>query len=115
MKKQGLDNLLGNEDGNVGVALLLGAATMPVCAYLGSYLGEGVGWLTGNIIDYIPLARNVAPWIGERTGLIQDAKTAIDLSENLYQTAGAVSGFWGGLWGSLWFPIKLIAAAYKDD
>lgn len=111
MKKQGLDNLLGNEDGNVGVALLLGVATMPVCAYLGSYLGEGVGWLVGNGIDYIPIAKNLVPWIAERTGLIQDVKTTVDLNENFYQTAGAVSGFWGGLC----FPIKRIMKLYGHD
>ncbi len=68
----------------------------PICAYLGSYVGEGLGWLGGNIIDMIPLAKDVAPWLAERAGLIQDGKTIAELNENLYQTSGAVSGFWSG-------------------
>lgn len=77
----------------------------------GTYLGEGVGYVVGNIIDYIPLARDVAPWCAERAGLITDSKTAVDLNENLYQTSGAVGGFWEGLW----FPWKLPAQSAKKQ
>jgi len=111
MGKQSLDGLLKNEEeGNMGITLLLGIVAMPVCAYLGSYLGEGVGWLTGNIVDVIPLANNVAPWIAERTGLIHDTQNVANLNENLYQTSGAVGGFWAGLC----IPSKLITRLYND-
>lgn len=106
-----LDDLVRDERGNVAVGALVATAAMPVCAYVGSYLGEGLGYVWGNIIDFIPLVNDVAPWLAERSGLINDAKTAVDLNENLYQTTGAISGFWGGLW----LPWKVLAAAYKDD
>ncbi|MBI5065787.1 hypothetical protein HZA97_06120 [Candidatus Woesearchaeota archaeon] len=101
----GLENCLRRESGNALLGLVVATAAMPVCAYLGSYAGEGLGWLWGNIVDFVPYVRDVAPWLAERTGLIQDAKNVVDLNENLYQTAGAVSGFWGGLW----FPWKVLA------
>ena len=92
-----LDDLVRDESGNVAVAALVATAAMPVCAYAGTYVGEGVGWVVGNIIDFIPYVNDVVPWLAERAGLISDAKNAVDLNENLYQTTGAISGFLGGL------------------
>ena len=97
-KSSKLDDLVRNESGDVAVAALVATVAMPVCAYVGSYVGEGLGWVGGNIIDFIPYVNDVAPWLIERSGLINDAKTAVDLNENLYQTTGAISGFWVGLW-----------------
>ena len=98
----GLTELVNKEQGNVPLGILVGLVTMPVCAYIGSYIGEGLGWLSGNIIDIIPLVNDVAPWMAERTGLIADAKNYPNLNEDLYQASGAVSGFWGGMF----FPFK---------
>ena len=109
-KSSKLDDLVRDQSGNVAGATLIVIATMPVCAYVGSYVGEGLGYLGGNFIDFIPLVKDVAPWLAERAGLINDAKNAVDLNENLYQTTGAIAGFWGGLW----FPWKVLSAVYKD-
>ena len=51
---------------------------------------------SGNIIDFIPAVNNVAPWLAERSGLVSGSPVQ-DLNENLYQTTGALSGFYGGL------------------
>ena len=110
-KSNKLDDLVRGESGNVAVAALVVTAAMPVCAYAGSYVGEGLGWVWGNIVDFIPYVKDVAPWLAERSGLINDAKTAVDLNENLYQTTGAISGFWGGLW----LPWRILAGASKND
>ncbi|MBI4163367.1 MAG: hypothetical protein HY512_00775 [Candidatus Aenigmarchaeota archaeon] len=83
---------------------LVALAAMPVCAYAGSYLGEGIGYIFGNIVDLIPYARDVAPWVAERAGLISDAIYVVDFNENLYQTSGAAAGFWCGLW----FPWEVL-------
>ena len=105
------DLLVKDGQGNIAVGALVATAAMPVCAYLGSYLGEGLGYVWGNIIDFVPYVRDVAPWLAERAGLINDAKTAVDLNENLYQATGAIGGFWGGLW----LPWKVLGAAYKGQ
>ena len=98
-KSSKLDDLVRDERGNVAVGALVATAVgMPVCAYVGTYLGEGMGYVWGNIVDFIPLVNDIAPWLAERAGLINDAKTVVDLNENLYQTTGAIGGFWGGLW-----------------
>ena len=75
-----------------------GIAISALSAYVGSYIGEGVGWFGGNIINFIPLANDVVPWLAERSDMIEDAGGSIrNINENFYQTAGAVSGFWAGL------------------
>ena len=75
---------------------------MPLCAIAGSYIGQGLGWCLGNVIDIIPQANRVAPWLAERSGLFSDAKGAIDLNENLYQTSMGTTGFWTGLFAPLY-------------
>jgi len=105
-----LENLVRQKRGNALIGAVVATATMPVCAYLGSYLGEGAGYLWGNLIDVIPYINTVAPWLAERTGLITDAKNAVDLNENLYQTTGAIGGFWGGLF----FPWKVLTRMYPN-
>ncbi len=92
-----INAMLGNENGNVPVAVAATIVAMPLCAIAGSYIGQGLGWCLGNVIDMIPQAERVAPWLAERSGLVSDAKSAIDLNENIYQTALGTSGFWGGL------------------
>ena len=111
-KSSNLTDLVTNENGSMDNGFIVfGAAivAMPVCAYGGSYVGEGFGWLLGNIVDFIPYARDVAPWLAERSGLINDTKEVVGLNENLYQTKGAIAGFWGGLlapWMILWEYLK---------
>ena len=104
--KQGLSQ---NQRGDLFVGVLAAMIATPICAYAGSYLGEGIGYLFGNLIDIIPLAEDVAPWMAERAGLITDAKHAANLNEDLYQTTGAMSGFYGGLF----LPWKFIFAASR--
>ena len=102
-------NNLDNQKGNAGLAVIASMAAMPVCAVAGTYFGEGMGYLWGNAVDFFPYIRDVAPWCAERAGLIIDAKDAVNLNEDLYQTAGAVSGFWGGLF----LPIRIWT--HSDD
>jgi hypothetical protein len=98
----GLEQLTNSQTGSSVVevsALVVGSAVaMGVGAVAGSYIGGGLGYVWGSIVDFVPLVNDVAPWLAERTGLVEDAKSIVDLNENLYQTTGAVSGFWGGLW-----------------
>lgn len=112
-KKGGLTSKLATipkaQRGDVLVGAMAAVIAMPVCAYLGSYLGEGFGYLWGNLIDFIPYVNDVAPWLGQRAGLIQEGQSIVDLNENLYQTTGAIGGFWGGLW----FPWKVLGAMAK--
>lgn len=108
--KHTIDELVGKESGQNAIGCLLGVAAMPLCAIAGSYLGEGLGYLWGNLIDIIPYVNQVAPWMAERAGLINDVRSATNLNEDLYQTAGAISGFWGGLW----LPLR-IALANKSE
>lgn len=96
-KSSKLQTLLGNENGGIEVGCILALAATPLTAWVGSYIGEGIGYVVGNIIDCIPFVNMVAPWLAERTGLITDPKSAADLNENLYQTTGAIAGFYGGL------------------
>lgn len=96
--------------GSTGVGCLLTLAAMPTCAYLGTYIGEGAGWLWGHLIDVIPLVRNLAPWCAERVGLIQNITNTTDLNVNLYQTTGAIGGFWSGLL----IPPRILAK-WSDD
>jgi hypothetical protein len=109
-KTDTLDAKVSNESGNAAIPIIIGVAAMPLCAYAGSYVGEGIGWLWGNFVDIIPYVSDVAPWLAERSGLIDDASKVVDLNENLYQTTGAIGGFWGGLT----FPWKALAAYYTE-
>jgi len=106
-KTDPLEQLVRKERGISEVGcLVLGVGVVvsaPFCAYFGSFLGEGLGYITGNIMEMIPYIKNIAPSLAERTGLIQDAATAVDVNENVYRIAGAISGFWGGLG----FPAKV--------
>lgn len=112
--KSKLEDLIRDENGQsmVGplVAVTATIIATPVCAYLGSYVGEGIGYAWGNVVDFIPYVRDVAPWLAERTGLINDAKKVVDLNENLYQTSGAVAGFWGGLF----LPLRILIKNTSD-
>ena len=44
--------------------------------------------------------------------MINDAKTAVDLNENLYQTTGAISGFWVGLWNGIIAPLIFLIGLF---
>lgn len=90
--------------GQVPVGCLVALVTSPICALAGTYLGEGVGYVIGNMVDWIPFMRDVVPWCAERAGLVADSRHAVDLNENFYQTFVAFSGFY---WGLL-FPFKLL-------
>lgn len=104
-----LENLVRTEKENILIAAAFATVAMPVCAVIGSYLGEGAGYLWGNLINIIPGINAIAPWMAERSGLISDAKNAANLNENLYQTTGAIGGFWYGLW----FPWKLLTCGHE--
>ena len=98
--------------GSVLIKSLVALAATPLCAYAFSYAGQATGWVVGNLVDMIPYACDVAPWLSERVGLFENAKTVTELNENLYQAAGAVSGFWSGLllpW-KIWSKVE---EAYK--
>lgn len=102
----------GLEKGLAGCALVGGfVVASGLCACAGSYLGQGLGWIVGNIIDVVPLVKDVAPWMAERADLINDAKIVVDLNEDLYQTTGAIGGFYGGLV----FPLKILIDHYSND
>ncbi|MBI2583981.1 MAG: hypothetical protein HYW25_04905 [Candidatus Aenigmarchaeota archaeon] len=55
----------GNENGSCGVILAAAVVATPVCAYAGSYFGEGAGYVVGQIIDFLPGVNRVAPWLAE--------------------------------------------------
>ena len=107
--KELTDKLTG-QSGSGPIEVVLAIAAMPVCAYLGSYVGEGFGYVWGNVVDFVPYVRDVAPWLAERTGLIKEGMDMSNLNENLYQTSGAVSGFWAGLG----LPWRIMAGLNKE-
>ncbi|MBI5148924.1 hypothetical protein HZA33_04565 [Candidatus Pacearchaeota archaeon] len=114
--KATLTDLVDNEavksqKGNVGVAMVLGIAAMPVGAYLGSWIGEGVGYVWGHVADFVPYLNHLAPWLAERCGDLGHGLSRHALNTEFYQVSGAVSGFMSGLF----FPFRLIAAAYSKD
>lgn len=113
-RKEGLADLVNSpnpQSGNAAAGVILAIATMPVSALAFSYVGEGFGWLWGNIVDFIPYVNDVAPWCAERSGLVANAGTVADINENLYQTTGAVGGFWGGMA----FPWRVLAEYLKHN
>ena len=91
-----LDNFAKYAKGNATIGLLAVLVATPICAYADSYIGQGIGWVGRNIVDFIPLVNKIAPWVAERSGLINPAYAA-NLNEDLYQTTGAIAGFWAGL------------------
>ena len=70
---------------------------VPVCAFAGTYIGMGLGWVTGQIVDFIPLVNQVAPWIAERCGELGAGMSRHDMNVEYYQLSGAIGGFWGGI------------------
>jgi hypothetical protein len=96
---------MGRLEKEAAVGVVGIVVAMPICAYIGRYVGEGTGYIIGNVIDFIPVIKDVAPWIAEKTGLVSDVKNIADLNENLYQTTGAISGLYGGFW----LPLKFLA------
>ena len=99
------------ERGNIELGILIGIVAAPLCAMAGTYLGEGLGYIWGNLMDCIPLVKDLAPWCARRAGLITDPKQLADLNENIYQTAGAVTGFWKGLF----FPLNVALSYDKNE
>ena len=91
-----LDNFAKYAKGNATIGLLAVLVATPICAYADSYIGQGIGWVGRNIVDFIPLVNKIAPWVAERSGL-KNPTYAANLNEDLYQTTGAIAGFWAGL------------------
>ena len=89
--------MINYEKGNIGIIILLGIIFMPICAIIGSYIGQGFGWIWGQIIDFIPLVNKVAPWLAERCGDLGQGLSRHELNIEFYQVTGAIGGFWGGL------------------
>ena len=102
------NNLLREKNGSASLACL-GLLATPVIAYALSYVGEGFGWIGGHLVDIVPYARNVAPWLAERSGLVKDVQEITNFNVDFYQTCGAISGFWGGLWCGI--KLTIIGAA----
>lgn len=105
-----MKHLSGNkargQRGHSLIVILVIIVLMPVCALALSYVCEFLGWIVGHIVDWIPLVNKVAPWMAERCGLhIKSGNLNVDL----YQTVGAINGFWTGLW----LPWKVVAKLVK--
>jgi hypothetical protein len=86
-----------NKERGSAKSFVLLLALAPIGAYVGSYIGQGAGSLTGNVIDFLPYVRDIAPRLAERTGLVQQVHDISKLNVDLYRTIGAISGFWFGM------------------
>ena len=70
-----------DKDGLLGC---LGVSTaMGLCACVGAVAGVGVGYIIGNVVDYIPLFNLVAPTLSEWVGYAPSP----DANENFFQLA----------------------------
>ena len=99
--------MIKKQKGQIGIIILLSILSMPVCAILVSYIGQGFGWLWGQIVDFIPLVNQVIPWLAERCGDLGEGLSRHELNVEFSQVSGAISGFWGGLW----LPWRVLAKA----
>ncbi len=87
-----LEQIVRNsETGNAVIGALLPIASVG-SAVVGSYVGEGTGYLFGHVMDAVPLARDLAPWIGERTGLLSDVANQAAFNVDFYQATGMLAG-----------------------
>ena len=85
--------------------------SMGIFAYVGGYIGQGLGYVLGNGIDIIPLFNDFAPWIAERSGLIEDPSQLKDFNENFCETALGMVGVWKGFW----LPSKYFKYLSKEE
>lgn len=60
---------------------------------VGGYTGIGIGYLFGNLIDYVPLANKIAPVIAEYIGFQHDSS----INENVYQLLFGAAAFYVGI------------------
>ena len=84
---------------------------MGVSSYAGSYIGQGLGYVLGNGINLIPYLNDFAPYIAERSGLINDYSQLKDFNENFYETGLGLVGVWKGFW----LPLKYLARLAKEE
>jgi hypothetical protein len=110
-KQSDITGIVNNEKGNAALLFLGTAALMPVCAYIGSYLGQWSGWVAGQVIDALPYVNKVAPYFAERCGHIGAGLSRHALNVQLAQTTGAIGGFWGGLF----LPLEVLAKIKTGD
>lgn len=104
------DNLIDPLGCSPGTVLMALIAT-PLCAYGLSYLGQGLGYISGHIADFIPYVKDVAPMLAQRAGDLGEGLKNHDLNVQYYSTAGAISGFWGGFA----FPWRLLLTGIKKS
>jgi len=104
--KQSIEHkLIADEHGASPFGLAVAIVATPVCAVAGAYLGTGIGWLWGNIVDVIPLVKDVAPYIAENiAGVSSKVANDPDFNEDVRQIMGAVGGFWAGAF----LPLKIL-------
>lgn len=100
---------LRHRKGGIAIAILLWIFLGVPLAFLFSFVGQGLGWLIGQVIDFIPVVNSVAPYLANRCGDLGAGLSRHAMNVEFYQLSGAISWFWFGFW----LPLKV--AAKLDD
>jgi len=66
-------------------------------AYLGSSVGEGIGYIIGQTVDVVPVLRDLTPQLAAHTGLLAHAAHQAQFNVDFYQTIGAGAGLLCGI------------------
>ena len=109
-KATDISDYVKSEKGSSPAGCLIALALAPVGAVAFGYAGAGLGWAWGHLVDVVPLVRDAAPYIAQKTGLIKDAAEIANFNVEFYQASGAVTGFWSGFW----FPARVLAQINKE-
>ncbi len=78
-------------------AIVGGACAAVLLGIAGSYVGDGIGYVVGHVMDALPLARDFAPMLAERSGLLAQAADHTRFNVDFYQTVGAGVGVLSGI------------------
>ncbi len=92
-----LEQVVRNAESGSTVAGMLLLPTSIATAVAGSYVGEGAGYVFGQLMDFLPYARDLAPWLAERSGLLTHVANQAGFNVDFYQATGALGGLVIGL------------------
>ena len=94
-----IKNISKDEEGSLPTVIgvgLLATGVMIGATIAGAYLGDGIGWLIGNGIEHLPYLNEVIPNLVSSIGLTPGE----NVTEDLFQTTGMISGSGGGMYGA---------------
>ncbi|GEM_PF-1926349 len=88
-------SFLKGSSGTADISAIIAIAAIPLCAFVGSYIGQGIGWLAGSITGKIPYVNLAVQYFVKRVGMdaYLNSLTIEAINLKIFQLYGTVAGF----------------------